>query len=229
MNTPAIRRILAIEDRVLPAQSIAATLCASGFDVDLAGTGREGIAKAMTHNYGLLALERRLPDLDGLRIVATLRQAGFRRPVVLVDSAANAEERAQGLRSGCDDYLIRPFDADEMTARIEALLRRCPPDVTPQTVLRTGELTLDLVRRELTCRNQPLRLRPTELRLLEFMMRHAGQTLPRSVIFEAVWHGRFNPGTNLVDVHVGRLRNKLDIPGKPSLIRTVRGAGYLLG
>lgn len=225
----AIRRILAIEDRALPAQSIAAALCANGFDVDLAGTGREGIAKAMTHDYGLLALERRLPDLDGLSIVATLREAGFRSPVVLVDPAADAEARARGLRSGCDDYLSRPFDADEMTARVEALLRRGSPDVPPQTVLRTGELALDLVRRELTCRSRQLRLSPTEMRLLEFMMRHAGQILPRSVIFEAVWHARFNPGTNLVDVHVGRLRNKLDIPGKPSLIRTVRGAGYLLG
>ncbi|WP_322074918.1 response regulator transcription factor, partial [Burkholderia cepacia] len=135
----------------------------------------------------------------------------------------------QGLRAGGDDYLVKPFSLDEMCARIDVLIRRRPRGPQVETVLRAGELELDLVRRRVTLGGHELALLPTEWRVLEFMMRHAGRVLTRTMIFEAVWGCRFDPGTNLIDVHVGRLRKKVNRPGAAPLIRTIRGAGYMLG
>ncbi|MEX3980579.1 response regulator transcription factor [Paraburkholderia sp. EG287A] len=222
-------RILTIEDDAITERSVVPTLASTGFTVDVARSGREGIAMVMAGDYDVVALERRLPDLDGLTIVTTMRGVGIETPVIVMSSTTGVEERIQGLRAGCDDYLTRPFSIDEMSARVEALVRRRTRPTTTETVLRVGPLELDLVKRRLSCRDKVLRLRPTELRVLEFMMRHAGQVLTRTMIFEGVWGGRFDPGTNLVDVHVGRLRNRVDTPGQPSLIRTIRGSGYLLG
>jgi two-component system, OmpR family, response regulator len=222
-------KILTIEDDELIADDIVRTLSSSGFSVDVARTGREGIAKVMAGDYDVVTLDRMLPDLDGLTIVATMRGVGMETPVLVMSAMSDVDHRIQGLRAGGDDYLTKPFSAEEMFARIEVLLRRRPRNEKAETMLRTGALQLDLVRRRVTHRERELELQPTEFRVLEFMMRHAGQVLTRTMIFEAVWGCRFDPGTNLIDVHVGRLRKKVDMPGERPLIRTIRGSGYLFG
>jgi two-component system, OmpR family, response regulator len=222
-------KILTIEDDELIAHDIVRTLSASGFAVDVARTGREGMAKVMAGDYDVVTLDRMLPDLDGLTIVATMRGVGMETPVLVMSAMSDVDQRIQGLRAGGDDYLTKPFSPEEMFARVEVLLRRRPRHAKAETQLRSGALELDLVRRKVTYRQRELDLQPTEFRVLEFMMRHAGQVLTRTMIFEAVWGCRFDPGTNLIDVHVGRLRKKVETPGERPLIRTIRGSGYLFG
>ncbi|WP_323119643.1 response regulator transcription factor [Burkholderia alba] len=222
-------KILTIEDDALIAHNIAHALRACGHTVDVARTGREGMARAMIGEYDVVTLDRVLPDLDGLTIVATMRGVGMETPVLVMSSMSDVDQRIQGLRAGGDDYLIKPFSLDEMSARIEVLMRRRPRHAKVETVLRAGALELDLVRRKVMHRASELALLPTEFRVLEFMMRHAGRVLTRTMIFEAVWGCRFDPGTNLIDVHVGRLRKKVNQPGEAPLIRTIRGSGYMLG
>ena len=219
-------RILTIEDDELIAHDIVRTLSASGFSVDVARTGREGMAKAMAGDYDVVTLDRMLPDLDGLTIVATMRGVGMETPVLVMSAMSDVDQRIQGLRAGGDDYLTKPFSPEEMFARVEVLLRRRPRHAKAETMLRNGALELDLVRRKVTHRQRELDLQPTEFRVLEFMMRHTGQVLTRTMIFEAVWGCRFDPGTNLVDVYVQHLRKKLSGEGGAPLIETVRGVGY---
>jgi DNA-binding response OmpR family regulator len=208
--------VLTIEHDELIARDVVRTLTASGLTVDVAHTGREGLVKVMGGDYDVVTLDRILPDLDGLTIVATMRGVGMETPVLVMSAMSEVDRRIQGLRAGADDYLPKPFSLDEMSARVEVLLRRRP-------------LELDLVRRKAKYRERELDLQPTEWRVLEFMMRHAGQILTRMMIFEAVWGCCFDPGTNLIDVHVGHLRKKIDIAGERSMIRTIRGSGYLFG
>ncbi len=222
-------KILTIEDDELIAHDIVRTLSASGFSVDVARTGREGMAKVMAGDYDVVTLDRMLPDLDGLTIVATMRGVGMETPVLVMSAMSDVDQRIQGLRAGGDDYLTKPFSPEEMFARVEVLLRRRPRHAKAETLLRSGALELDLVRRKVTFQQRELDLQPTEFRVLEFMMRHTGQVLTRTMIFEAVWGCRFDPGTNLIDVHVGRLRKKVETPGERPLIRTIRGSGYLFG
>ncbi|NMM04308.1 response regulator transcription factor [Paraburkholderia sp. RP-4-7] len=222
-------KILTIEDDELIADDIVRTLSASGFSVDVARTGREGMAKVMAGDYDVVTLDRMLPDLDGLTIVATMRGVGMETPVLVMSALSDVDQRIQGLRAGGDDYLTKPFSPEEMFARVEVLLRRRPRHAKAETLLRSGALELDLVRRKVSHRQRELDLQPTEFRVLEFMMRHTGQVLTRTMIFEAVWGCRFDPGTNLIDVHVGRLRKKVETPGERPLIRTIRGSGYLFG
>ncbi|MFL9888646.1 response regulator transcription factor [Paraburkholderia agricolaris] len=222
-------KILTIEDDELITHDIVRTLSASGFAVDVARTGREGMAKVMAGDYDVVTLDRMLPDLDGLTIVATMRGVGMETPVLVMSAMSDVDQRIQGLRAGGDDYLTKPFSPEEMFARVEVLLRRRPRHAKAETLLRSGSLELDLVRRKVMYRQRELDLQPTEFRVLEFMMRHAGQVLTRTMIFEAVWGCRFDPGTNLIDVHVGRLRKKVETPGERPLIRTIRGSGYLFG
>jgi two-component system, OmpR family, response regulator len=183
----------------------------------------------MAGDYDVVTLDRMLPDLDGLTIVATMRGVGMETPVLVMSAMSDVDQRIQGLRAGGDDYLTKPFSPEEMFARVEVLLRRRPRHAKAETLLRSGALELDLVRRKVTHRQHELDLQPTEFRVLEFMMRHTGQVLTRTMIFEAVWGCRFDPGTNLIDVHVGRLRKKVETPGERPLIRTIRGSGYLFG
>jgi DNA-binding response OmpR family regulator len=222
-------RILTIEDDEWVVGDIVRALSASGLAVDVARTGREGLVKAMSDAYDVITVDRVLPDLDGLKIVSTMRGAGIETPVLVMSALDGVEQRIEGLRAGSDDYLIKPFSADEMSARVEVLLRRRPRNAPEPIVLRVGPLELDRMRRRVTARERSITLQPTEFRLLEFMMRHAGQVMTRTMIFEGVWGGRYDPGTNLIDVHIGRLRRKLEAGGEPPLIRTVRGSGYLLG
>jgi len=222
-------RILTIEDDRLIANDIAYMMQSRGFSVDIADTGREGMAKVMVGEYDVITLDRVLPDLDGLTILATMRGIGVDTPVLVVSALSSVDDRIKGLRAGGDDYLVKPFSPEEMSARIEVLLRRRPRIAKQEAILRFRSLELDLVRRRVSRDERELTLKPTEFRVLEFMLRHPGQVLTRTMIFEAVWGCRFDPGTNLIDVHVGRLRKKVELPGEPALIRTIRGAGYLLG
>jgi two-component system OmpR family response regulator len=221
-------KVLSVEDDELMIHEIVSSLSGPGYEVDVARCGRDGIAKVMACPYDLVTLDRTLPDFDGLTILSTMRNAGIDTPVLLVSSMSNVDERVRGLRAGGDDYLTKPFAREEMVARAEVLLRRKAPARTAETHLQVGDLALDLLKRKASHHGEALDLHPTELKLLEYMMRHPGQVLTRTMIFEGVWGCRFDPGTNLIDVHVGRLRKKVGAAGEDPQIRTVRGSGYIL-
>ncbi|ASL42779.1 Transcriptional regulatory protein CusR [Burkholderia sp. AD24] len=222
--------ILIIEDDQCVAQKIASTLNAGGISVDVTDSGRKGIRRLMSTGYDAVILSRTPPDLDGLSVLATLRGIGAQSPILMVSPVADVHERIEGLRAGADDYMSMPFSFDEMLARIEVLLRTRPSlKKEAQPMLRVDSLRLDLVKRTLMFQQDKLCLQPTEFRLLEFMMRHAGQVLTRSMILEAVWDRHFDPATNLIDVHVARLRKKVGELGAQQMIRTVRGSGYRFG
>ena len=224
---PALR-VLAIEDDQTTAEEIAAELSAHGFSVDTVGDGAVGLDKACKGHYDAITLDRMLPGLDGLSIVTRLRAAGVDTPVLMISALSDVDERVRGLRAGGDDYLTKPFASDEMVARLEVLLRRRH---TPAQVvkLQVEDLEVDLIERSVRRKGVVLNLKATEFRLLEYMMRNSGQVLTRSMIFEAVWNYHFDPYTNLIEVHMARLRKKIDTPELPPLIHTVWGSGYMLG
>lgn len=220
--------VLTIEDDEATALEIRAELRAHGFSVEVVGNGEIGLQKALQGKYDVITLDRMLPGTDGLTIVTQLRAAGIDTPVLMISALSDVDERIRGLRAGGDDYLTKPFASEEMAARLEVLVRRhSTPTVI--TVLSVEDLQLDLVTRCARRGVEVLELQPTEFRLLEFLMRNSGQVVIRAMIFEAVWGYHFDPYTNLIDVHIGRLRKKIDAPGLPSLIHTVRGLGYRLG
>ncbi|MBF8726057.1 response regulator transcription factor [Pseudomonas putida] len=220
-------RVLTIEDDAVTGQEIVAELNSHGLDVDWADNGREGLAKAIAGGYDLITLDRMLPEVDGLTIVTTLRNLKIATPILMISALSDVDERVRGLRAGGDDYLTKPFASDEMAARVEVLLRRNSVPTT-QTRLQVADLELDLITHEARRGEHTLNLLPTEYKLLEYLMRHSGQVITRMMIFEEVWGYHFDPGTNLIDVHIGRLRKKIDLPGQSPLIRTVRGSGYAI-
>ena len=219
-------KVLVIEDDNETARQIAEELARHGYDVDRESTGPAGLSRAATAVYDLITLDRLLPELEGLAIVETLRGKGVSTPVLVLSALGEVDERVRGLRAGGDDYMVKPFAYAELRARVEALLRRSPEP--RDTVLRLGDLELDLLSRSARRGRRALDLLPRELRILEYLMRHEGQTVTRAMLFERVWGYRFDPRTNLVDVHVGRLRRKVDSPGDPPLLHTVRGVGFAL-
>jgi two-component system OmpR family response regulator len=221
-------RILTIEDDAITAKEIVAELSSHGLEVDWVDNGREGLVRAVSGVYDLITLDRMLPEVNGLAIVTTLRALGIATPILMISALSAVDERVRGLRAGGDDYLSKPFASDEMAARVEVLLRRSNPVSAAETVLRLADLELNLITREAIRAEQQLSLLPTEYKLLEFLMRNSGQILTRMMIFEEVWGYHFDPGTNLIDVHIGRLRKKVDAPGLTPLIRTVRGSGYVI-
>jgi len=220
-------RILTIEDDAITAREIVAELQASGNEVDTVGDGREGLARALTGGYDAITLDRMLPGLDGLAVVTELRRAGIDTPVLMISALSDVDARVRGLRAGGDDYLTKPFAPEEMAARIEVMLRHRRAQV-PETALRVGDLQLDLIARTAQRNAATLELLPIEFRLLEYLMRNAGHTLTRTMIFESVWGYHFDPGTNVIDVHIGRLRRKVDAGNATPLIHTVRGCGYTI-
>jgi two-component system OmpR family response regulator len=225
----SVSRVLTIEDDEITGNEIVRELSSRGYSVDWVNSGQEGMVRALSAEYELITLDRMLPGIDGLTILTTIRSVGVRTPVLMLSSLGDVDERVRGLRAGGDDYLTKPFDPEEMTARLEALLRRKEtPATQTQTTLCVGPLELDLISRRVQRDGEDIELLPTEFRVLEFMMRHAGQTVTRTMLFEAVWGYHFDPGTNLIDVHMGRLRKKIDRSGVKPLIATVRGAGYIL-
>ncbi|NII56024.1 response regulator transcription factor [Luteibacter sp. SG786] len=220
-------RALVIEDDEVTARDIVAELRAHGLSTDWVADGREGLARALADGYDIVTLDRMLPGMDGIDVVSALRQRGVDTPVLMISALSDVDERVRGLRAGGDDYLTKPFSPDELAARAEVLLRRRRQGPN-ETRLRVADLELDLVRHNAQRRDQELTLLPTEFRLLEFLMRNAGQVVTRQMIFEHVWGFHFDPGTNVIDVHIGRLRRKIDGAGHSPLIRTVRGSGYVL-
>jgi two-component system OmpR family response regulator len=220
--------VLVVEDDIETAAEIASCLSAGGFHPVQCLDGPTGIEMAQTGRFAAITLDRMLPGCDGLQVVKALRDAGLETPILMVSALGDVDERVAGLRAGGDDYLIKPFAPTELVARLEVLLRRHKRAGTNDLLLRVGDLELDLVTREAIRRGRRIELLPMEFQLLDFMMRNAGQMLSRRQIFETVWDYYFDPGTNLIAVHVGRLRKKIDIPGEVSMFKTERGVGYML-
>ncbi len=221
-------RILIIEDEVEMAAEIAECLSANGFHPERCYDGKEGLELAMSGNFDAITLDRMLPGCDGLQIAKSLRDAGRDVPILMLSAMADLDDRLAGLRSGGDDYVLKPFEPSELVVRLQVLLRRSARSKKQELAITVGDLTLDLVTREARRGPHSIELLPMEFKLLEFMMRNAGQMLSRRMIFEHVWEYHFDPGTNLIDVHVGKLRKKIDAPGRSSFIRTERGTGYVL-
>ncbi|TCK35416.1 two-component system OmpR family response regulator [Paraburkholderia sp. BL8N3] len=223
-------RVLTIEDDEIAADAIVNELSRRGFSVHWIDNGKEGVVSALCDDYDVITLDRMLPGMDGLTIVTAMRGTGVTTPVLMLSALGDVDERVRGLRAGGDDYLTKPFDPEEMAARLEALLRRShAPTTQLETVLSVGPIELDLISRKVRRDGEEIPLLPTEYRVLEYMMRHAGRTVTRMMLFESVWGYHFDPGTNLIDVHMGRLRKKIDPPGARAMIQTVRGSGYMLG
>jgi DNA-binding response OmpR family regulator len=221
-------RVLVVEDDPQTATEINAALGDHGFDVDGAATGREGLLKAAAESYDAIVLDRMLPGgLDGLGLLSTLRTAGIEAPVLILSALSGVDDRVRGLRAGGDDYLTKPFDFLELTARLDVLLRRrCEPQ--REAVLRVGKLEMDLLAHTVRYAGRLVDLLPREYRLLEFLMRHAGQVVTRTMLFEEVWNYRSTEPSNVIDMHISKLRRKLDPENADPLIRTIRGAGYRL-
>ncbi len=223
---PAGRRVLLVEDDVRIVQEVAAELSGRGFVVSHAATGPDGLDQAMGGAFDVLVLDRLLPGLDGLAVLERIRAEGVRTPVLVLSALSAVDDRVIGLKAGGDDYLGKPFAMEELAARLEALLRR--PAETRETVLRAGPVEMDLITRQARRAGRSLELLPREFRLLEYMVRRPNQVLTRDMLLEDVWHYRFIPQTNLVDVHIGKLRRKLDPPDEVPLIQSIRGVGFLL-
>lgn len=220
-------RILIIEDDEVTADEIATELRAHGHSPELASSGRQALRKAVQEQYDVITLDRMLPDLEGLTLVAALRERHIETPVLMISALGDVDERISGLRAGGDDYLVKPFVPSEMAARIEVLLRRARSSRNDM-MLKVGCMEIDLIRRLVLVDGQPVRLLHMEFRLLEFLARNAGEVVSRRMIFEQVWGYYFDPGANLINVHIARLRKKLDRPGRPSTIVTIKGEGYRL-
>jgi two-component system OmpR family response regulator len=219
-------KLLLIEDDKETAEEIRAELGHHGFEVDWAADGIEGLDKARAGAAEAMIVDRMLPGMDGLTIIEALRRDGIRTPVLILSALGAVDDRVRGLRAGGDDYLTKPFATAELVARIEALLRR--PAESRDTVLRVGPLELDLIERTARRGERAIDLLPREFRLLEYMMRRKEQMLTRAMLLEEVWNYKFVPQTNLVDVHMGRLRRKVDEPNEPPMIHNVRGMGFIL-
>ncbi len=220
-------KILLIEDDPHVAGFLMKALRETGASVDHAAEGKEGLLLASGGGYDAMVVDRMLPGRDGLSIVRALRAVGDRTPVLVLSALGEVDHRVEGLRAGGDDYLVKPFAFSELHARLEALLRRSASEA-PATRLQVADLELDLLARTVSRGGRPLDLQPREFRLLEYLMRHAGQVVTRTMLLEHVWDYHFDPQTNVIDVHVSRLRRKIDRDFETPLLHTVRGAGYVL-
>ena len=219
-------KVLLIEDDSETAEEITAELADRGFEVEWAANGIDGLDKARSLRPDAMIVDRLLPGMDGLTVIEALRKEQVRTPVLVLSALGAVDDRVRGLRMGGDDYLTKPFAVVELVARIEALLRR--PAESRETVLRVGPLQLDLIERSAKRGDRVIDLLPREFRLLEYMMQRSDQLLTRAMLLEEVWNYKFVPATNLVDVHMGRLRHKVDGPNDAPMIHNVRGAGFIL-
>lgn len=223
-------RILVVEDDAQTAAYLLRGLNESGHVVDVAGSGPDGLALALESIHDLMVVDRRLPGFDGVELVTRLRAAGQRLPVLMLSAQAATEQRVQGLRAGCDDYLAKPYAFAEVLARIDALMRSSQPRAPGKDSrrLRVGELELDIATRVVTRQGRSIGLQHREALLLEKLMRHSGEVVTRDMLLDSAWDYDFDPNDNVIDKHIHRLRRKLDEGFEKSLIRTVAGAGYSL-
>ena len=221
-------KVIVIEDDADAAAFVKRVLGEAGHSVDVCGDGESGLSQARTGDYDALVVDRMLPGgTDGLAIVEALRRTGNRTPVLILSARSRVDDRVDGLRAGGDDYLTKPFAFSELLARLEALVRRSQP-ATAETRLRVADLELDLLARTVSRDGRDIDLKPREFRILEYLMRHAGQVVTRTMLLENVWDFHFDPQTNVVDVHMSRLRQKIDGENDRPMLQTVRGAGYRL-
>lgn len=223
----SLMRLLLIEDDRDAAEHTAQLLREHGHMVDMAYDGEEGLELARSGNYDVLVVDRRMPLRDGISVVSTLRAEAITTPVIFLTALAEVDHRVEGLKAGGDDYLVKPFYINELQARIEALVRRANPTAV-ETRIVVGELSLDMLTRKVFRDNQEILLQPREFSLLEFLMRHADQVVTRGMLLEQVWGIHFDPQTNVIDVHISRLRAKIDRDFETPMLHTVRGAGYSL-
>ncbi len=220
-------RILVVEDDLEAQRHLVQGLKESGHLVDEAADGEVGLNLALSRPYHIAIVDRMLPKMDGLSVVAEMREHGNSTPVLFLSALSEVDDRVKGLKAGGDDYLIKPFAFVELLARIEALMRRRSP-MGVKTQLQVGDLELDLLSRAATRSGQEIELQPREFHLLEYLMRHAGQVVTRTMLLENVWEYHFDPHTNVIDVHISRLRAKIDKGFEVHLLHTVRGAGYMI-
>ena len=222
-----LMKILYAEDDVEAAAYVCKGLSGEGHVVDHLPDGRSALAQAMSGDYDLLILDRMMPGLDGLSVLKALRTAKVATPAIILTAMGSVDDRVAGLRGGADDYMVKPFALQELEARLQVLVRRANPGET-QTRMRVGGLEMDLLARKVTRDGQDIDLQPREFRLLEYLMKHAGQVVTRTMLLENVWDYHFDPQTNVIDVHISRLRAKIDKNFETPLLHTVRGAGYTL-
>ncbi len=220
-------KLLIVEDNERVSQFLQKGLAEAGHTVDHAANGRDGIFLAATGPYDAIVMDRMLPGgIDGIAIIETLRRTGNKTPILILSALGEVDDRIQGLKAGGDDYLVKPFAFGELLARLDALVRRAQ-ETRPETTLVVDDLAMDLLTHKVTRGGKAIALQPREFKLLEYLMRHANQVVTRTMLLENVWDYNFDPQTNVVDVHVSKLRQKIDTGGK-QLLRTVRNAGYRL-
>ncbi|MGE3144647.1 MAG: response regulator transcription factor [Pseudorhodoplanes sp.] len=221
-------RLLIIEDDRDAADYIARAFREVGHVADLAADGEEGLALALDGDYDVLIVDRMLPKCDGLSVIGALRAKGIETPVLILSALGQVDDRVKGLRAGGDDYLPKPYSFSELLARVEALGRRRGGGRNEETVYRVGDLELDRLSHSVKRGSEKIDLQPREFRLLEYLMKHAGQVVTRTMLLENVWDYHFDPQTNVIDVHISRLRSKIDKGHSQPLLHTVRGAGYVI-
>ncbi|WP_347272035.1 response regulator transcription factor [Sphingomonas sp. CARO-RG-8B-R24-01] len=224
------RKILIVEDDSSTAAYLAKGLGEAGYAVETCADGRDGMFLASEGIFDLIIADRMLPGLNGLAMLGAIRAAGVRTPTLVLSALATVDDRIDGLNAGADDYLVKPFSFAELTARIDAIFRRVDRNATDgqPTRLSVGDLEIDLLARTVARQGKPIALGAREFNLLEYLARHAGQVVTRTMMLEKIWNYHFDPGSNVVDVHIGRLRRKLEDGFAAPILHTVRGAGYRL-
>lgn len=221
-------RVLVIEDDKDVAAYLLKGLQECDHVVDHAADGKDGLLLAASETYDIMIIDRMLPSMDGLTIIKTVRATGNQTPILILSALGDVDDRVEGLRGGGDDYLTKPFSFTELLARMDALLRRGSSQAEQVTSLNVADLDMDLLARTVKRGTKKIDLQPREFRLLEYLMRHAGQVVTRTMLLEQVWDYHFDPQTNVIDVHISRLRSKIDKDFDKPLLQTVRGAGYIL-
>jgi two-component system OmpR family response regulator len=221
-------KVLLVEDNERVSSFVRKGLKEAGHTIDHADNGRDGMFLAAGESYDAIVMDRMLPgEIDGLGIIAALRKTGSRTPILILSALSDVDERIRGLETGGDDYLVKPFAFGELLARLDALVRRAQGG-NSITALAVGDLTMDLLSRKVTRAGRNVTLQPREFKLLEYLMRHADQVVTRTMLLESVWDYHFDPQTNVVDVHVSKLRQKIDAGTDKPLLKTIRNAGYML-
>jgi two-component system OmpR family response regulator len=223
------KRVLVVEDDSATADYIAKGLTENGYVVDACGDGRDGLFHAVDDTYAAVILDRMLPGMDGLAVLAAMRAADIQTPVLILSALGSTDDRVEGLKSGSDDYLVKPFAFAELLARLDALQRRGSiSSRAAVTTLSCGDLSMDLLAHRVERGGTRIDLQPREFRLLEYLLRNKDNVVTRTMMLEEVWDYHFDPGTNVIDVHISRLRKKIDEGAEAALLRTVRGVGYML-